>query len=145
MPELLDLLSKTSKALRAVSEAAMRRHGLHDGQNFVLAALWEQDGRTPGELAAALHVTTPTVSKTADRMTAGGHVTRRRDDRDNRLVRLWLTDSGRALQQPVEAERRLIEDRITADLTPEERTHLLSALKKIHHTSTTLAAPPPTA
>jgi len=143
MPELLDLHSKTSKALRAVSEAAMRRHGLHDGQNYVLAALWEQDGRTPGELAAALHVTTPTVSKTADRMTAGGHVTRRRDDRDNRLVRLWLTDAGRALQQPVEAERQLIEDRITADLTPEERTHLLSALEKIHRAATALAGPPP--
>lgn len=143
MPELLDLHSKTSKALRAVSEAAMRRHGLHDGQNYVLAALWEQDGRTPGELAAALHVTTPTVSKTADRMTAGGHVTRRRDDRDNRLVRLWLTDAGRALQHPVEAERQLIEDRITADLTPEERTHLLSALAKIHRAATALAGPPP--
>jgi DNA-binding MarR family transcriptional regulator len=59
-------------------------------------------------------------------------LTRRRDDRDNRLVRLWLTDAGRALQKPVESERQSLEAHITADLTPAERQHLLSALAKIH-------------
>jgi DNA-binding MarR family transcriptional regulator len=38
----------------------MRRHGLHLGQNYLLAVLWERDGSTPGEIAAALNVTTPT-------------------------------------------------------------------------------------
>ena len=97
MPEFLDLHGKTTKALRALAEAAMQRHGLHLGQNLLLAALWERDGRAPGEIAAALRVTTPTVVKMADRMTKAGLLARRRDDRDNRLVRLWLTDAGRAL------------------------------------------------
>jgi DNA-binding MarR family transcriptional regulator len=71
----------------------------------------------------------------ADRMTASGLLTRRRDDRDNRLVRLWLTDAGRALREPVEAERRLVEERVTADLTEAERAALLSALAKIHRSA----------
>ncbi|MER7794627.1 MarR family transcriptional regulator [Streptomyces sp. NPDC097640] len=138
MPEFLDLHSKTSKTLRALAERGMREHGLHLGQNHLLAALWEHDGRTPGEIAAALHVTTPTVTKMATRMAATGLLTRRPDDRDSRLVRLWLTDAGRALRQPVEQERRRMEAAVTADLTDDERRHLLSALTKIHRAANDL-------
>lgn len=138
MPEFLDLHSSTSKVLRAVSEDVLRRHGLHQGQNYLLAALWERDGSTPGEIAAALNVTTPTVVKMATRMAATGLLTRVRDNRDNRLVRLWLTDAGRALQEPIEAERQALEDRVTANLTDTERRHLRSALTKIHDAATEL-------
>ncbi|MCW2914196.1 MAG: transcriptional regulator, MarR family protein [Actinomycetia bacterium] len=142
MPEFLDLHSKTTKVLRALADGAMRRHGLHLGQNHLLAALWERDGSTPGEIAAALHVTTPTVVKMATRMTTAGLLTRRRDDRDNRLVRLWLTDAGRALQEPIEAERRFMEEKVTADLTETEREYLLSALAKIHRSASDLLSGP---
>jgi DNA-binding MarR family transcriptional regulator len=140
VPEFLDLHSKTSKALRAAAEASVRRHGLHLGQDHLLAVLWQEDGRTPGEIAAALNVTTPNVVKAANRMAAAGLFTKRRDDRDNRLVRLWLTDAGRALQEPVEKERRTLEEKVTADLTPDERRHLLSALAKIHRSAAALLA-----
>ncbi|MGW6215140.1 MarR family winged helix-turn-helix transcriptional regulator [Streptomyces sp. NPDC055109] len=142
MAEFLDLHGRTSKALRALADAAMRRHGLHVGQNYLLAVLWERDGSTPGEVAAALNVTTPTVVKMADRMTTAGLLTRRRDARDNRLVRLWLTDAGRALQKPVEAERRLIEEKVTADLTKTERESLLNALAKVNRAASELLSEP---
>ncbi|MFC5828963.1 MarR family winged helix-turn-helix transcriptional regulator [Nonomuraea insulae] len=132
MPEFLDLHGTTNKALRVLADAAMRRHGLHLGQNHVLALLWETDGRTPGEVAAALNVTTPTVVKMATRMSTAGLLTRRRDKLDSRLVRLWLTDTGRALREPVEAERSALEEQVTADLTDTERRHLMTALAKIH-------------
>jgi MarR family transcriptional regulator, organic hydroperoxide resistance regulator len=135
MPEFLDLHSATAKALRAVAETAMRRHGLHLGQNLVLRVLWERDGSTPGEIAAELNVTTPTVVKMATRMAGTGLLTRRRDDQDNRLVRLWLTEAGRALRAPVEAELRAMEDEITADLTAAEREHLVRALTKIRRSA----------
>ncbi|MFI0723378.1 MarR family winged helix-turn-helix transcriptional regulator [Streptomyces sp. NPDC021224] len=135
MPEFLDLHSRTTKALRALAEEGMRRHGLHYGQHHLLAALWEQDGRTPGEVAARLHVTTPTVVKMADRMTASGLLERRRDERDARLVRLWLTDAGRALRGPVESERRELERQVTAGLTAAERDRLMAALGTVLHTA----------
>ncbi|MEU0968603.1 MarR family transcriptional regulator [Streptomyces sp. NPDC005917] len=142
MPEFLDLHSRTSKALRALADRGMREYGLHLGQNHLLAALWEQDGRTPGEIAAAVHVTTPTVTKMATRMATAGLLTRRPDDRDSRLVRLWLTDAGRALQKPVEEERRRMEEAVTADLTEAERQHLLSALAKINRATNDLLGAP---
>ena len=142
MPDFLDLHGKTQKVLRDLADVGLRRHGLHVGQDHLLAALWARDGSTPGELSAALHVTTPTVVKAADRMTAAGLLTRRRDDQDNRLVRLWLTDAGRALREPVERERQLLDEAVTADLTAAERTQLLSALTKIHRSARALLEAP---
>ena len=138
MPELLDLHGKTTKVIRAAADAAMRRHGLRLGQDHLLAVLWRQDGCTPGEIAAATNVTTPAVTKAAARMVGAGLLNRRHDERDNRLVRLWLTDAGRALREPIEAERRLLEEKITEDLTATERKHLMSALAKIHRSASDL-------
>ncbi|WP_410787081.1 MarR family winged helix-turn-helix transcriptional regulator [Kribbella sp. C-35] len=132
MPEFLELHSKTSKLLRAAADAAVQRHGLRLGQDHLLAALWAEDGRTPGEIAASVNVTTPAVTKLATRLAESGLLERRPDPRDNRLVRLWLTPAGRALQAPVEAERQQLEDRITATLTKTERAQLLKALAKIN-------------
>jgi MarR family transcriptional regulator, organic hydroperoxide resistance regulator len=140
--ELLDLHGKTNKAIRAAADAALRRHGLRLGQDHLLAALWEQDGRTPGEIAAATNVTTPAVTKVAARMVDAGLLTRRRDDRDNRLVRFWLTDAGRGLREPVEAERRSLEEKITENLTAAERECLMSALAKIYRSASNLPGVP---
>lgn len=140
MPEFLDLHSKTSKVLRAAAEAAVQKHGLRLGQDHLLAALWEEDGRTPGEVAAAVNVTTPAVTKLATRMAEAGLLERRPDPHDNRLVRLWLTDAGRALQEPIESERQHLEDQLTATLTKTERAHLIRALTKIHQAAGSLNA-----
>ncbi|MGO4615266.1 MarR family winged helix-turn-helix transcriptional regulator [Nocardia sp. 2YAB30] len=140
MPEFLDLHGKTNKVVRAAAGAAVRRHGLHLGQDHLLAVLWERDGRTPGEVAAALNVTTPTVVKMATRMADAGLLERRRDDNDNRLVRLWLSDAGRRLRRPIQAERQSLEDLLTAGLTSTERKHLFTALAKIHRAATEILA-----
>jgi DNA-binding MarR family transcriptional regulator len=132
VPEFLELHSKTSKLLRAAADNAVQRHGLRLGQDHLLAALWAEDGRTPGEIAAAVNVTTPAVTKLATRLAEMGLLERRPDLHDNRLVRLWLTPAGRALQAPIEAERQQLEDRITATLTKTERAQLMKALTKIN-------------
>ena len=138
MSEFLDLHSRTSKLLRALVDRGVRPYGLHPGQDLVLAVLWDRDGLTPGEVAAAHHVTTPTIVKMANRLTAAGLLVRRRDPRDNRLVRLWLTDKGRGLQDPIEANRTALEHLVTAGLSEAERQCLLTALTKIHRSATRL-------
>ena len=47
---------------------------------------------------------------------------------------------GRALREPVQAERRLIEEMITAELTGAERRQLMSAMAKIYRAATRLAS-----
>lgn len=131
MSEFMDVYTRASKTFRAVTDAVLRRHGLHLGQNLVLAALWEQDGQTPGAIAARVNVTTPTIVKMANRMTAAGLLTRRRDESDNRLVRLYLTEDGHALQEPIEKELGNLEQQLTAGLTDAEVWELMSSLTRV--------------
>jgi MarR family transcriptional regulator, organic hydroperoxide resistance regulator len=131
MEDLVRLSTRAHKLLRAASDAAMSEHGVRVGQNLVLEVLWEEDGLAPGELAARLGLTTPTIVNTATRMETAGLVVRRRDPADARLVRLYLTDKARRAQAPIEEARRRLEERVTAALSEEERRHFRSALEKI--------------
>jgi MarR family transcriptional regulator, organic hydroperoxide resistance regulator len=131
MNELLALFTRSSKLMRTAADEAMSRHGVRVGQNLLLEVLWETDGLTPGEVAGRLHVATPTVVKSANRMVAAGLLIRKRDLADARLVRLYLTDRARGVRRAVEQERDELERRMTATLTPDEREHLRSALIKI--------------
>jgi MarR family transcriptional regulator for hemolysin len=131
MSEFLTLFTRASKLMRGAADETMSRYGVRVGQNLVLEILWETDGLTPGELAERLHVSTPTVVKSATRMNATGLVTRQRDEADRRLVRLYLTEKGRSVQSDIEAARNQLERRATATLTNVERRHLISALRKI--------------
>jgi DNA-binding MarR family transcriptional regulator len=135
------LFTRASKLMRSAADAAMGRLGVRLGQNLVMALLAEEDGLTPGQVASRLHVTTPTIVKMATRMEATGLLTRRRDTRDARLVRLYLTDRGRSLIGPIEQELRRLQTIATANLTPDERRHLERALTKIIKNLEELAPP----
>jgi DNA-binding MarR family transcriptional regulator len=131
MTEFTDIYSASSKSFRAVLTTSLRRQGLHLGQNLLLASLAEQDGQTPGEVAARLHVTTPTIVKMLNRMVATGLLERRRDTHDNRLVRVHLTDAGRALIGPLEQELSAIEEALTAGLSERDRRTLLRLMGRV--------------
>jgi MarR family transcriptional regulator, organic hydroperoxide resistance regulator len=125
---------KTFKALQDTLTKTLAEYGVHPGQNMMLSALANDDGRTPGELAERLGITGPTVVKAAQRMETAGLVDRRRDDKDGRLVRIYLTERGRSVVQPIEDDIRAIGERVTAALTPEQRDTLLAALATVFET-----------
>jgi len=131
MSEFLTLFTRAAKLMRGAADEAMSQHGVRVGQNIILEVLWDTDGLAPGELAERLGVSTPTVVKSARRMEASGLLVRRRDNVDRRLVRVYLTTRGRAVQAGVEAARDELERRATATLSDTERRYLLRSLRKI--------------
>jgi MarR family transcriptional regulator, organic hydroperoxide resistance regulator len=129
--DFLALFTRAAKLMRGAADDAFSPHGVRVGQNLVLELLWEDDGLAPGELARRLGVSTPTVVKMITRMQQAGLVARRPDERDARVVRVYLTDLGRSLREPILAARRGLADRATAALSDEERRDLEAALAKI--------------
>ncbi len=103
-PDFQTAFWATKHALAAATAAAFSRHGVHQGQQFILRQLWAEDGQTPGEIARRLGLATPTVTRAATRMEAAGLVSREAHERDRRLVRLRLTARGRALEKDIDAE-----------------------------------------
>jgi MarR family transcriptional regulator, organic hydroperoxide resistance regulator len=131
MSDFISVFTRASKLMRGAADAAFSRHGVRVGQNLVLERLWEEDGLAPGEIAQRLGVSTPTVVKMATRMEAAGLLERRPDERDARLVRLYLTRRGRSLRQPLEDERKRLSERATANLTAAERRQFEAALARM--------------
>jgi DNA-binding MarR family transcriptional regulator len=82
------------------SRDAAGTHGLTHAQHQLLLAIRGHagpDGPTIGDVAASLLVKHHTASELVDRTQALGLVERLRDDRDQRRVKLVLTDRGLAL------------------------------------------------
>lgn len=78
----------------------LERLGLTYPQYLAMVALWEADDRTVGELGERLGLESNTLTPLLKRLQAMGLVDRTRDGRDERVVRLRLTDKGRALEGP---------------------------------------------
>lgn len=94
--------------------------GLHRGQPLVLELLWEKDGRTQGEIAEALRLRPATITVVLRRMEKAGLLERKNDPEDLRIVRVYLTERGRALEADVRKIHRTLEAECFAGFTPEE-------------------------
>jgi MarR family transcriptional regulator, organic hydroperoxide resistance regulator len=77
---------------------------LHWGLRRLLQQLWQQDGLSQSEVAAAVQSSETSVSNMIKHLLKGGWVERRRDDYDYRISRIYLTEKGRDLRDQVVAE-----------------------------------------
>lgn len=91
-------LYSAALAMQQVYKPFLDSLGLTYPQYLVLMSLWDQDGQAVGQLGRALQLESNTLTPMLKRMEAQGLVSRRRDAEDERVVRVSLTDAGRALQ-----------------------------------------------
>jgi DNA-binding MarR family transcriptional regulator len=125
-------MAKLCRAHRANVGELLAEVGLHVGQEMVLIELWEHDGLRGGELAACLGVEPPTVTKMLRRLENRGLLTRHQDPEDARSFRIYLTEEGRALEEPVTRCWDRVEEKTFGGLDREERRSLHELLTKLH-------------
>lgn len=75
--------------------------GLTYTQYMALLVLWDRGEQTTGSLCAAMDLDTGTVSPLVKRLEKAGYVERRRDERDERSVRISLTAAGITLRERI--------------------------------------------
>lgn len=92
-------LYAASRAMTATYRPRLERLGLTYPQYLVMLALWEQDGRSVGEVCHALALDSGTLSPLLKRLEAAGLVQRQRAADDERRVDIQLTERGRALRE----------------------------------------------
>lgn len=119
------------RAMTEAADTAYRRHGVRSGQQFILMALWHEDGLSPGELARRLDLATPTVTKATARMEVAGLVERRPHASDRRLVRIHLTDAGHRLRRVMAEEMRTLSERALSSLDESEREAFVRFLDQL--------------
>ena len=92
-------LYATSMAVGRAYKPMLDALGITYPQYLVLHALWEEDARTIGAIAERLALESSTVTPLVKRLEGAGLLTRQRDARDERQVRVTLTDAGRAMRE----------------------------------------------
>jgi DNA-binding MarR family transcriptional regulator len=126
------LLAQICKAHRGKGQELLSDLDLHLGQEMLLMHLWPRDGLTQSELADDLCISPATITKTLQRMSKAGLVERRTDSEDMRLSRVYLTNEGKMLQEPVVGVWHELESQILANLTLEEQILLRRLLLQVY-------------
>jgi MarR family transcriptional regulator, organic hydroperoxide resistance regulator len=96
-------------------------HGLTPFHWLVLCCLWEQDGLPTSHLGDRLCQVGGTLTGVIDRMEERGLVRRERDPEDRRVLRIWLTESGRQFETVLPLLSAELRERALKGLSPAER------------------------
>ncbi|WP_223831207.1 MarR family winged helix-turn-helix transcriptional regulator [Streptomyces venezuelae] len=127
---LLYLVKRTELAVRARLDELVRPAGITALQYTALTVLERHDGISAAQLARDSFVTAQTMADMV-RTLEGRGLIRREPNPDNRRERLiLLTDAGRALLDEYAGPARGLEDRMVADLTPDEVDAFRQALQR---------------
>ncbi len=131
-------LAVASRSVIALYRPVLEPLGLTHPQYLVMLALWEESPRTVAGIGRALQLEPATLSPLLKRLEASGLLTRDRDPRDERMLRVALTAEGRRLRQkalrvPAQIIRRL-------GMQPSELENLRAVLHRVIAAAT--AEPP---
>jgi DNA-binding MarR family transcriptional regulator len=118
----------TLRLHRRLMTQALADHGVHHGQAMCLRLLAVNDGITQRDMAEALHVAPPTVTRMLHSMQKAGLVRRSPDAVDQRLTRVELTAAGRAEELRMRAAAADYVNATVATLPEADRRELVRLL-----------------
>ena len=73
----------------------IREIGIQQGQMPIIMIVYRHNGCSQKEIAEWMCVTPPTVNVSIQRLEKADIVCRKRDDKDQRIMRVYLTENGR--------------------------------------------------
>ena len=79
----------------------LKPFGITYTQYIVFMVLWEKDGITVGDIGARLHLDNGTLTPLLKKMEHAGYITRKRSEKDERVVLISLTESGQDMKKKV--------------------------------------------
>ncbi len=124
-------LAQAAHAYRVRAGGQLARIGLHSGQENLLKALSTEDGMSMSDLAAALGVQPPTVTKMIGRLAAQDYVERRVSTGDGRQAEILLTERGRRVIAGIDKMWKRIEKTALSDIEDKDRKRLRKLLRQV--------------
>ncbi len=126
------LLAQVAKSHRHKAGQLLAEIELHPGQEILLKTLGHLGSHaTHGELADELNVKPATVSRMIDRLEQYGLVMRCKDENDQRVSLVHLTETGQSYEVAIDEMWSKLEEITTANFTAEERLILRRLLMQI--------------
>lgn len=103
------------------AQCLFEQYGLKVGQAGILFVLDHFGEMSQRELASNLNVSPPSITTAIQKMEKIGVITRRTDGKDQRIMRLCLTEQGKACLSDIKKVAQDMEEFVFQDMSKEER------------------------
>ena len=124
-------LDKVSSQMRRNYSESLRELNLYVGQDNLLSRLWLDDGTTQMQLCEHLKCEPPTVTNMVKSLEQNGFIYRKRDEEDARVMRIYLTEKGKELEEPVGIKWNEHQEKLLQSISVEERLILRDLIKRM--------------
>ena len=124
-------LQRAARQHRALTAEAVQDLGLFPGQEQLLLLLARDEAHTVGDLAEALKVRPPTVSKTLQRLATQKLVERREHGEDARKSTVHLTKEGARRATTLATRMEAVERDLISELDSKEERRLRKLLRRV--------------
>lgn len=129
--EIREHIDKISSQMRRQYSEMLRELDLHVGQDNLLCKLWTADEITQMQLTELLNCEPSTVTNMVKTLEKKGFVYRKKDPVDGRVSRVYLTEKGLAVREPITQIWRKQQDKLLKELTAENRVLLNEFLQQM--------------
>ena len=114
------ILVPVGLAFKKMLKAFERDTGVSAGKYFVLRMLAQQDGISQGEVWHRFDVDPSRITRLANSLEKEGLVRRERDPKDNRVVRMYLTQEGHRMIDGFSGRHQRFERRVREAVSEED-------------------------
>jgi len=125
------LLDVATRRITKFYNRRLRPFGITYNHLFLLTCLWEQDGVHMKDLAHQLYLDSSSLTGHLDRLERMALVVRQDDPDDRRAVRVFLTEKGRHLKDPLEPIGQELKQTLQRGVPPERIRAFTEALRNI--------------
>ena len=126
---------------RMAHESLVYGRRLHRGQSLLLSLISKKNGASQGELCEEMDVRPSSMTEILLKMERAGLIVRKQDEKDQRVMRVFLTDAGEKAASQSDVADLDLTTTIFNCLTMEEQTQMLTLIQKISASVETMDRP----
>ncbi len=127
-------ITRVSRSYKSLCDRLAAKYGLTQAIAWpVLAISRKGDGVRPSVVAEEVGLEPSSVVRLIDNLVASGYVERRDDITDRRAKLLFLTEQGRQIVPPLEAELSNLRNTLLKDMTAEQFAGCSEVFQILNH------------
>ena len=128
----LGMLGIVTHKVMNTARGMYQEFDLNKSQASILFTLHQRDAMSQKELASRLNVSAPSITSSIQKMEKENYLTRRPDDRDQRVMRLSLTEKGKSCIKGIWTVAEQMENLMFRGMNTEEVLLFRRLLLQIH-------------
>ncbi|WP_076413566.1 MarR family winged helix-turn-helix transcriptional regulator [Shewanella sp. UCD-KL12] len=126
------LVSHLNIDLQNALDQKLKRYQLDIKLWPVLFALWQEEGVSQTELSKRCDVANYTMTRLLDQLQTQGFIHRHQEADNRRAFQIFLTDTGKALEQDLVREAERVNEHFLENLSLDEQASFVILLNKIN-------------